>query len=81
METAARIVQEPVNPDANIIFGATFDPSMEDALRVTVIATGFDGSATGGVFSTAGEEAAAPAAPAAPSVADIDDIFRIFNRK
>ncbi len=81
VETAASIVQEAVNPDANIIFGATFDPSMEDALRVTVIATGFDGSATGGVFSTAGEKAAEPAAPAAPSVADIDDIFRIFNRK
>ena len=29
-------------PDANIIFGAAFDPEMEDEIRVTVIATGFD---------------------------------------
>ncbi|MCL2588436.1 MAG: cell division protein FtsZ, partial [Oscillospiraceae bacterium] len=30
------------HPDANIIFGATFDEDMDDEIRVTVIATGFD---------------------------------------
>ena len=41
-ETAANLVQEAAHPDANIIFGAAFDDSLEDELRVTVIATGFD---------------------------------------
>ncbi len=42
VETAANIVADAVNPDANIIFGATFDDSYEDSMRVTVIATGFE---------------------------------------
>ncbi|MDD3400223.1 MAG: cell division protein FtsZ [Eubacteriales bacterium] len=39
---AAEIIQETADPDANIIFGADIDESMGDALRITVIATGFD---------------------------------------
>ena len=42
VETAAGIVQEAANPDANIIFGATWDENFEDEMRVTVIATGFE---------------------------------------
>ncbi len=42
VEQAASIVQAAVHPDAVTIFGASFDPSMEDEIRVTVIATGFD---------------------------------------
>ena len=42
VETAANLVQQAANPDANIIFGATFDDSLEDEIRVTVIATGFE---------------------------------------
>ena len=42
VETAANLVQEAAHPDANIIFGASFDPSLDDEIRVTVIATGFD---------------------------------------
>ena len=45
IESAASLVQEAAHPDANIIFGATFDPTMEDEIRVTVIATGFDENA------------------------------------
>ncbi len=39
---AARIIQEAVDPDANIISGMVIDPTMDDAMKVTVIATGFD---------------------------------------
>ncbi len=42
VETAANLVQEAAHPDANIIFGATFDENMQDEMRVTVIATGFE---------------------------------------
>ena len=36
------MVKELVHPDANTIFGATFDDSLGDEIRVTVIATGFE---------------------------------------
>lgn len=39
---AAGIIAENADPEANIIFGADIDESMGDALRITVIATGFD---------------------------------------
>ena len=41
VEQAASLVQDAVHPDALTIFGATFDESMDDEIRVTVIATGF----------------------------------------
>ena len=41
---AAAIIKETAHPDVNLIFGAVIDPSMGDELRITVIATGFEGS-------------------------------------
>lgn len=41
---AAEIVREAAHPEANIIFGAVVDPDLEDELRITVVATGFDDS-------------------------------------
>ncbi len=38
---AASLVQEHVDPEANLIFGAVIDESMKDEIKVTVIATGF----------------------------------------
>ncbi len=72
VETAAGIVQENANPEANIIFGATSSDEFEDEMRVTVIATGFDqkpNKAEGG----------APAAKSADS-SDVDAIFDLFRR-
>ncbi len=42
IQEAAEVITSAVSPDANIIFGATLKPEMEDELVVTVIATGFD---------------------------------------
>ena len=42
VEQAASLVQAAVHPDALTIFGATFDETMDDEIRVTVIATGFE---------------------------------------
>jgi cell division protein FtsZ len=39
---AAEIIAQAADPEANIIFGAVIDESMNDDVRVTVIATGFD---------------------------------------
>ena len=59
VETAAGIVHENANPDANIIFGATYSDEFEDEMRVTVIATGFEQKK---------ETAAAPVAAAESAV-------------
>jgi cell division protein FtsZ len=42
VEEAASLIMEAAHEDCNIIFGAVVDPNMGDALRITVIATGFD---------------------------------------
>jgi cell division protein FtsZ len=42
IQEAAEIITSSVSPDANIIFGATLKPELEDELIITVIATGFD---------------------------------------
>jgi cell division protein FtsZ len=42
IQEAADIITSAVSPDANIIFGATLRPELEDELIITVIATGFD---------------------------------------
>ncbi len=39
---AAEIIKATAHPDVNLIFGAVIDPKMEDSIRITVIATGFD---------------------------------------
>ena len=83
VETAANLVQEAAHPEANIIFGAAFDDTLEDELRVTVIATGFDekeeqpaaapaAAASSKPFTSAGarveeQRAAGAAQPAAPA--------------
>ena len=61
VEAAANLVQEAAHPDANIIFGATFDPSMQDEIRVTVIATGFEDKP--GEGEKAAEEEKKPGTP------------------
>lgn len=42
VDEAAKLISEAVDPDANIIFGATVDEKRVDELQITVIATGFD---------------------------------------
>ena len=42
VDIASSMIAEESHPDANIIWGAAFDPSLEDEMRVTIIATGFD---------------------------------------
>ncbi len=44
---AAQIIAEAVDPDANIISGMVIDETLDEAMKVTVIATGFDEVASG----------------------------------
>lgn len=40
---AAKLIEDAVHPDANIIFGAVIDDALGDEVRVTVVAAGFEG--------------------------------------
>ena len=42
MQEAAEVITASVSPDANIIWGASVRPELEDEIVVTVVATGFD---------------------------------------
>jgi cell division protein FtsZ len=46
VDEAATRIREEVDPDANIILGATFDEELEGLIRVSVVATGIDKSAS-----------------------------------
>jgi len=53
---AAKVIGEAADPEANIIFGAVVDPRLQGEIKITVIATGFDGKnvpvPTAGVTAT-----------------------------
>lgn len=69
IDDAARLVQEAVHPEANIIFGATIEDTLGDEVRITVIAAGFDGGEpTYRKFDVAALGQAALAAAAATAV-------------
>ena len=89
VEAAANLVQAAAHPDANIIFGATFDDEMDDEIRVTVIATGFDDGPVAkkpeettanaaaaekpGLYTAASEKAKEGTEPAAPAQEDKEE--------
>ena len=76
IEAAANLVQEAAHPDANIIFGASFDNDMQDEIKVTVIATGFEepssssakssASSLGPIRTSVPQKESAPSAPVEP---------------
>ncbi len=43
VDEAANAISDQVDPEANIIFGAAFDPALDGKIRVSVVATGMDG--------------------------------------
>ena len=52
---AAKVITGSADDDAKVIFGAQVDPSMEDSVRITVVATGFDDRARRSTPSMAGD--------------------------
>ena len=89
IETAAQIITNESDPDATIIWGVALDPSMDDQLRVTVIATGFsslpggENAAPASQTAQSGPAAAAFAAKSAKAESSFetfdDDLDRIFG--
>ncbi len=66
VDEAATRIREEVDPEANIILGATFDESLEGIMRVSVVATGLAAEALKGGKSTSASEP--EEAPEKPSV-------------
>ncbi len=64
---ASTIVQKAADPEANIIFGAVLDDSMEDRVKITVIATGFHSESVG-ISKKVSDAAAASAAEVRPAL-------------
>lgn len=73
IQEAAEIITSAVSPDANIIFGATLKPEIEDELVITVIATGFDSA----YFPETDEETANETADADASEAVNDAVAKV----
>ncbi|MBO5023785.1 MAG: cell division protein FtsZ [Clostridia bacterium] len=72
VETASAMISQEAHPDATIIWGATFDNSLEDTIKVTVIATGFraedeNKAPVNKGFNFATPKATAKPAPVAPT--------------
>ncbi len=61
---ASDMVQEEAHPDANIIWGHTFNDDLENEMRITIIATGFNNDKT--VSAPAQNPQGAQVAPGAP---------------
>ncbi len=87
VEQAATLVQQAVHPDALTIFGATFDESLDDEIRVTVIATGFaEGNGVEAPVETAApqqeaqEEQQSESEEESEADKSFDEILKIFNR-
>ncbi|SCW55468.1 cell division protein FtsZ [Rhizobium mongolense subsp. loessense] len=74
VDEAATRIREEVDPDANIILGATFDESLEGIIRVSVVATGIDramNEAAAKNFQPAAKPAIRPSAAVAPAPAAV----------
>jgi cell division protein FtsZ len=71
VDEAANAISSQVDPDANIIFGAAFDKTLDGVVRVSVVATGMDGASIAaietwdGARGRTGKPTAIPEAPAA----------------
>ena len=89
IDLASSMITKAAHPDANIIWGVAFDDNMQDTMRITVIATGFDKAEQEKVQQQAASSAAASGAgePAkTESQANTDDpdffdIMSLFNKR
>ncbi len=72
VQDAAEIITGAVAPDANIIFGASIRPELEDEIVVTVVATGFDSE----YYQKMGSTASAVTETASSTVPTVADALR-----
>ena len=83
VELAADMITKEANPDANIIWGTSYDETMEDEILITVIATGFDYDKpiSGGLFDNLVTSAPAPKTESVNDIEILDIINQLSNNK
>ena len=87
VDAAVALITTEAQPDATIIFGAAFDETLEDELKITLIATGFDADKKGADVRRQMQQAEAAqrgyddqtAQPEASN--EIDDILKMLNKR
>ena len=77
VDLACNMVYNEAHPDANVIWGCALDPELEDEMRITIIATGFEKKPEDMINNQRrpafGAPVSAPATPAAP-VAPVEPV-------
>ena len=96
IDIACTMIANESHEDATVIWGVAFDPAMEDAMKITIIATGFEKEKEGFVSAIPQSAPAAQAqrkpepAPAPAPVAesadeisddDLDELLGMFGSK
>lgn len=69
VEIASTMISAEAAPDANVIWGVNFDDEMDDSMRVTIIATGFDKKNDTDAPAAASDAKSEPAPAAVPAPA------------
>ncbi|MBE6701532.1 MAG: cell division protein FtsZ [Ruminococcaceae bacterium] len=77
IDYAANMIQSEASPDVNLIWGAAFDETLEDEMKITVIATGFDSGNSKAAAKT--EESANSEENKNVDVDDIDILIRALS--
>ncbi len=71
-DIASTLIAQEAHPDVNLIWGAAFDPSLEDEMRITVIATNFE------TATQKEDEAVKADEPIAKN--DFDEMIRLLDK-
>lgn len=81
VDIASNMIKNEAHPDAQVIWGAAFDNTLEDEIKVTVIATGFDSSKKSQAMDAAPKAGKAEGTEHAPAKSDIGEKVGIFNNE
>ena len=84
INSALETIINEAHPDATILFHVTFDTSLEDEMRITLIATGFDSDKKASdtrrqMQQAEAKSASVEEAPVKEGGSDIDDILSMLN--
>ena len=88
VDVAAAMISAEASVDANVIWGVAFDPDLEDEMRITIVATGFEKKLPDSARATKSEEKTeTKAAPKKKETVeepsddlDFDDLFSMFKK-
>lgn len=83
VDMATKLISEAADPNVSMIFGTSFDETLQDEINITVIAAGFVGmdnpDAVSEEAAPAERPAAAPEQKASSAIDDYSALFQIFN--